>query len=258
MKLHKLSVVVPALNEEDTISSVIYNLNESFVNYNIDGEIIVINDGSTDSTENIIKDLQKKLNNITLINHISPKGIGKTIWEGYTKSRSDLVTWIPADGENDAFELLRYIDLMNEVDIVVPFIYNKGIRSYFRRIVSIIFKAIINISFMMLLNYSNGLVIYRRSILLDLKLNSLGFFWSTEILLKLIKQGYLYAEVPMGLKKRESGKSKALSLKALLSVILGYLHTLITFYFTNSILKNLNEESVSYKRTKLIERNNVH
>ena len=65
------------------------------------------------------------------------------------------------------------------------------------------YKGIINLSFGMLLNYMNGAAMFRKSILRDYNLQNTGFFFQTELLIKSIKKGYLYAEVPCALKKRE-------------------------------------------------------
>ena len=94
---------------------------------------------------------------------------------------------MPGDAENDAFETLRYLTLMDDVDIVIPFIYNKEVRTKTRRILSKMYKGIINLSFGMLLNYMNGAVMFRKSILRYYNLQNAGFFFQTELLVNSIK-----------------------------------------------------------------------
>ena len=65
---------------------------------------------------------------------------------------------------------------MEHVDIVIPFIYNRNVRSWKRRMLSKFYKGIINLSFGMLLNYMNGTVLYRKSVLQNITLKSSGFF----------------------------------------------------------------------------------
>jgi len=243
-----ISVVVPALNEEANINKTIEDLLNAFRKLKINGEIIVVNDGSTDGTKTIIKSFMDKYTNIRLINHKEPKGIGKAYWIGAKASRSKALTWVPGDGENDAYEILRYLPLLDHVDIVVPYAYNKEIRGPFRNYLSKLYKGIINLSFGMILNYMNGMVIFRRSILQDVKLNSSGFFFMTELLIKTIKHGYLYAEVPYALKKRGAGDSKALSVNSLIKVIFGYTRMLLSVYFTKNSNKNIHPDSITYLR----------
>ena len=100
----------------------------------------------------------------------------------------------------------------------------------------------------MLLNYQNGTVLFRKYVLEDLTLNNPGFFYQTELLIKSIKKGYLYAEVPYALKQRVGGKSKAINLKSLLRVALGYFTTVVSIYFLQKDVKSVNPNSVTAKR----------
>lgn len=87
---------------------------------------------------------------------------------------------LPRDAENDAYEILRYLPLMEHVDIVIPFIYNQNMRSWKRRMVFKFYKGIIKLSFGMLLNYMNGSVMYRKCALQNITLKSSGFFYQAE------------------------------------------------------------------------------
>lgn len=246
---YRISVIMPALNEENNISKAVENVVEAFNRLNIHGEIVVVNDGSVDRTKEIVDNLIVKYSFIQLICHDKPKGVGTSYWEGIWKSRGEIITMLPGDAENDAYEILRYLPLMDHVDIVIPFIYNKNARTWKRRLISKFYKGIINISFGMLLNYMNGSVMYRKCILQNITLKSGGFFYQTELLIKSIKNGYFYAEVPSALQKRLSGESKALTFKSLFKVIRGYLYTLASVYiFDNNKDKHIVPDSVTASR----------
>ena len=251
-----ISVVMPALNEEANINKTIEDLLNAFRKLKINGEIIVVNDGSTDGTKTITESFMDKYTNIRITNHQEPQGIGNAYWDGVEESNGECITWIPADGENDAFEILRYLPLMDHVDIIVPYVYNKETRSWKRRLLSKTYKAIINLSFGMILNYMNGTVIFRRSILEELDLRSGGFFFQTELLIKTIKKGYLYAEVPYGLNMRASGQSKALSMSSLYKVISGYIGMLFSVYVSGNRERSLSHDSVTLKRRMILEGKN--
>ncbi|MBH30597.1 MAG: hypothetical protein CMG71_01230 [Candidatus Marinimicrobia bacterium] len=249
---NSISVIIPALNEEENIENSVENVLESFRKLQINGEVVIVNDGSTDNTENIADRCVEKYPNVQSINHIKPQGVGKAYWDGLKASKGECVTWVPADGENDAFEILRYLPLMNQVDIIIPYVYNKETRSWNRRLLSKVYKAIINLSFGMILNYMNGTVIFRKSILKDVKLKSGGFFFQTELLIKTIKQGYLYAEVPYALSLRDSGQSKALSFKSLCKVMFGYIGMFFSVYLYNSKNTDIHSDSLTWKRKALL------
>jgi hypothetical protein len=86
---------------------------------------------------------------------------------------------------------------------------------------------------------------------LELPHRSSGFFFQTDILIRLIKKGYLFAEVPYRLGLRKAGASKAVSFPSLLQVIRGYLVLLKDIYFdrrTKLNFKVFSDDSQSAKR----------
>ena len=182
-------------------------------------EIIVVNDGSTDDTLAVIKKLVIVDRRVLILNKETNEGIGRGFWDGVKKARNPFVVMVPGDGENDIFEILSYYFLVQHVDIVVPYIHNADIRRVGRRVVSSLYRLIINLSFGTSLNYTNGTVIYNRDALSTVKLNSSGFFYQTELLIKLIRQGFLYAEVPHSLNERKGGRSTALTFRSLCSLV---------------------------------------
>ena len=229
----EISVVMPALNEEANVERAVRETFAAFENLGITGEVVLVNDGSVDRTGEICAQLKMNFPHLHIITHRVPHGIGGSFWEGAHAASGDVVTMLPGDGENEPTEILRYLPLMQEVDIVVPFVYNVEVRGRRRRWVSRSYKAIINLSFGTLLNYMNGTVMYRKTVLQSLNLNSRGFFYQTELLIKAIRMGFLYAEVPYALGTRTTGKSKALTLQSLFKLSKDYLLTVYSVYFVN-------------------------
>lgn len=247
-----LTIIMPALNEADNVSSAISSALDALDEYGIEGELIVVNDGSTDETENKVLEFIEKDARIRLLTHDSPHGIGQSYWDGVQAANNELVILVPGDNEMDPSDVLRYIDLMEHVDIIVPFFINKEVRDKTRRILSALYRFIINISFGANLNYTNGSVIYRKCILDDGLLRSKGFFYQTELLVKLIRKGYLYGEVPNFLLKRDKGESKAVTFRSLMNIVHGYLSLFYDIHIKriDTYLKNyrtLHQDSVSYK-----------
>ncbi len=231
-KSDKLSVIMPALNEEANIANAISNTLDAFDLFKIDGEIIVVNDGSSDRTqEKIDGKLKQNTNRIRVIKHDRPKGVGASFWEGVEVVSGDAIVMIPGDNENNPVETLRYFKLLEHVDIVIPFIFNREARPLFRNILSLIYRFIINTTFLVNFNYTNGTILYRRSILKELNSHSDGFFFQTDVLIRAAKRGYLFAEVPYKLGGRKKGNSKAISFPSLFQVIKGYLRLVRDYHF---------------------------
>jgi len=244
-----LSIIIPALNEEKNISKAINNCLSALNSLKINGELICINDGSTDKTESEVRKIMKSYKRVRLINHSYPQGFGSSFWHGVKFAKGNAVTIIPGDNENDPWETLRYLSLIKEVDIIIPFVHNPYIRNLFRRFLSFLFLSIINNTFRTRLNYTNGTVIYKLSVLKKLQYKSSGFFFQTDILIRLLKGGYMFAEVPYRLGMREDSVSKALSFPSLLDVIKGYIRLVIDNYFKKDN-KEIIRSSITAKRSK--------
>lgn len=255
----ELSVVMPALNEEKNVQGAIDATLKAFDGLRIDGEIIVVNDGSIDKTEEIARGAALRSGRVSVIRHEAPKGIGASFWDGVDAACGNAVVLIPGDNEVDSEEALRYFPLMQHVDIIIPFVYNREVRNAFRNFLSSVFILIINITFRINLNYTNGTVIYRTAVLKKMVHYSNGFFYQAESLIKLIKKGYLFAEVPYYLQRRKHGVSTAVSYPSFHNVVKGYLSLARAIYFSSDYENNrsrLNEDSVSSKRYRLHEEKN--
>lgn len=214
-----LTVVVPALNEEKNIEEAIAGLTAALNSKGIEWEIILVNDGSTDLTPYIAADLAGEEPRIRVINHRRTMGIGRCFLDGIKASTKDAVTWFPGDGENDPDELIKYFHLLEYVDIVVPFVINKEVRGWSRRFVSRLYLWIVNLLFGTMFNYTTGNVIYRRNVFETITPKARGFTYQTECLVRAVRAGFTFAEVPVLLGKRAHGRSKILTFKSILKGI---------------------------------------
>ncbi len=233
-----ISVVMPALNEEKNILPAIDDTLAAFDELKVSGEIVVVNDGSSDATPALVTGrCERPGSRVRMISHEKPQGIGASFWDGASHAKGEAVCMLPGDNENDPREIIRYVGLLKDVDIVIPFVFNRGARSRFRSILSGLYLWIINTTFGTSLYYTNGTVLYRRSLLASLDARNSGFFYQTDILIRLLRQGYLFVEVPYRLRTRVEGGSKAVSLKSLKAVMRGYLKLVYDLKIKNRMNK---------------------
>ncbi len=227
-----LSIIIPALNEEKSILLVIDNALSAMREFDISGEIIVVNDGSTDSTPKLVKrKMEDHQGTVKMITHEKPKGIGASFWDGVDGAFGDAVVLIPGDNENDPREILRYYKLLDDVDIIIPFVFNKEVRSFSRNLLSFLYLFIVNLTFFVNFNYTNGTILYRKSLLKKINCRRNDFFFQTDILIRLVKKGYLFAEVPSRLDQRKGGASKLTTPSSLWRIFKGYLRLIKDYYF---------------------------
>ncbi len=229
-----LSIIMPALNEEENIASAVEHTLAAFSAHGLTGEIVVVNDGSTDRTPRIVEEIAEREGEgkIRMVHHRTPQGLGAAFRDGVKEAQGEAVAFMPGDDENDPGEIMRYFDLLSQVDMVVPFVYNKEIRPKVRNLISGVFRMIVNLSFGVNFNYTNGTVLYRRAILADAPNRSAGFFFQTENVVRAVWNGYLFAEVPYRLTVRAGGESKAISPRSLKQVMGDYLSLVKELYFS--------------------------
>jgi len=107
----KLSIIIPAYNEKESIEKVINELKEIT---NQEYEIIVVNDGSTDQTEKILGNIE----NIKLINHPKNRGYGAALKSGIKKAQGEYILIIDGDGTYPVNEIPKLLKYVNNYDMV--------------------------------------------------------------------------------------------------------------------------------------------
>jgi glycosyltransferase involved in cell wall biosynthesis len=243
-----ISVIMPALNEGQNIDGAIKDTLASFDRYSINGELLIINDGSTDDTAVKIQAWKEQDSRVRSLDHATPQGIGAAFWDGVDNALGQNVVMLPGDNENDPDEIFQYAGLLDKVDIVIPFLYNREARSLMRNVLSMLYRQIISMTFTTNFNYTNGTILYRRSLLNKLPFRSRGFFFQTDILVRLAKAGYLFAEVPYRIDQRHSGKSKAVSFPSFIHVVKGYINLINDIYFKKNEPTDYVENSATRRR----------
>jgi len=227
-----ISVIMPALNEEANISSAIDDVLSAFTKTGITGEVVVVNDGSSDSTGMLADRKAKEFpDKVRVLTHSACRGIGASFWDGEENARGDAVCMMPGDNENNPEEILKYVHLLDSADLVIPFVTNKEARSALRIFLSFLYHAIVNVTFRVPFKYTNGTVIYKKELLQGMRGKESSFFFQTALLVRLFKRGCSFTEVPYKLRTRRTGKSKALTLRSLSGTIKGYLRLVKDIYF---------------------------
>lgn len=212
----KLSIVIPAHNEEENISQVIEQI-ESRIKFPF--ELIVINDHSVDNTVGIIMNLANKYNNIRLIENKLDSGFANTIKTGLASAKTEVVVLVMGDLCDD----LKIIPFMFEkiqagYDVVCGARYIKGggriggskIKGFFSFFVGKSLSLLIGIP---TCDVANAFKMYRKKVIDNINIESKGFEVSMELALKAYFQGFKVTEVPTIWHERQKGKSNFKMLK---------------------------------------------
>jgi dolichyl-phosphate beta-glucosyltransferase len=114
----EISIVIPSYNEEKRIGKTLEKV-QSFLNKeNYDYEILVVNDGSKDKTEEIVKDFSEKNSRIKLVNNPGNKGKGYTVKNGMTAAKKEWVLFSDADLSTPIGELRKFKKYTKNYDII--------------------------------------------------------------------------------------------------------------------------------------------
>jgi glycosyltransferase involved in cell wall biosynthesis len=130
-----VSVVVPALNEQDTLKHVVEWTASVLGGVADDFDIIIVDDGSTDETGRIADALAAQSANIKVIHNPRPSGYGGALESGFRVADKEVIGLITADGEFHPTDLPRFVEAIRDADIVTSIVPNRPL-PFYRKVLS--------------------------------------------------------------------------------------------------------------------------
>ena len=215
-----ITILLPAYNEEEVIEKSIDKI-FSTLKLKEDYEILVINDGSTDRTEEIIKKLTKKYKNLRYISHEKNKGLGGAIKTGIKKANGRIIIELDADMTqpiDHVAQMVNKIDEGNDICIASRYIRGGGMKNVplWRVLLSkLANKAFSIIYFTKITDLTSGYRAYKSSFVKKLDLSQNDFSIQLEISVKMTKNKAKISEIPLILTNRSIGSSKFRFIKAM-------------------------------------------
>jgi dolichol-phosphate mannosyltransferase len=210
----KLSIIIPAFNEVASISETVNSFYDTLLKNNIDHEILVVNDNSTDNTLGTLNDLRNTVSTLVISNNEGPGGFGNAVRWGLERFSGDCAAIVMADLSDSPDDLIIYYkEILKGYDCVFGTRWSKGGRTYDYPIHKFIFNRIFNniIRLLFRIRYddcTNAFKMYRREAIQGAKpFLSPHFNLTLEIPLKTIVRGYNYSVVPISWRNRKYGES---------------------------------------------------
>ena len=214
-----LTVIVPALNEEDNLEGAVRTVIAAIGDLFTDYELLIFDDGSTDNTGQIAERLAAHNPRIRVTRNPRNLGLGCNYTKGIELARMEYVAWFPGDNEVPEEAVRAILSAVGSAEIVVPYISNPEVRTLSRRLISRSFVRLLNFLFGLRLGYFNGPCVYSRRLLQSVPIQSSGFACFGAILIRLILSGHSYIEIPIPTGTRQHGRTKAFRLKNVTSVL---------------------------------------
>lgn len=214
-KLKLLSIVIPARDEEGCIASTVKHLNLELKLHDVPHEIVVVDDGSSDRTWEILEVLKGEIPELAHVKNPGPHGFGRAIIYGFDHSQGDALVVMMADQSDDPRDVVKYWNILNEGwDCVFGsrFITGGGVIDYpkFKLFVNRRVNWFIRMLFRIKLNdTTNAFKAYRRTVIDGCRpFLSPHFNLTVEIPLKAIIRHYTWTVMPITWKNRTTGVPK--------------------------------------------------
>ena len=212
----KLSVVIPAYNEQDSIIDTVKEIYHKLVVEQIEHEILVVNDNSKDNTIEILTKLSVEIPTLVVFTNLGPNGFGYAVRYGLERFTGDCVAVVMADLSDDPNDLVAFYRKMVEtnVDCVFGSRFMRGGKVYDYPFHKLVMNRIANNIIRMVIgtrynDATNAFKLYRKETIQGIKpFLAPHFNLTIELSLKSIVRGYSYIVLPNSWRNRKAGVSK--------------------------------------------------
>ena len=212
-KLSSLSVIFPAYNDGGTIASMIATAKIAAEQVSDDFEIIVVNDGSSDYTAEVLEEMQKKYSELRVIQHETNRGYGGALISGFSTAKKDWIFYTDGDALYNPLELTKLVDSLS-------------IGRLYHHFVKLLFGIRIR-------DVDCDFRLIPTKIMQEIQLKSFSGSICLEMVKKIESAGYVFAEVPVNHYARKYGVSQFFNFKRILQT----LNQLAHLYWTLIIKK---------------------
>ncbi len=214
-----LSVIIPAYNESENIVATLENVTTALDTLALPHEILVIDDGSRDRTAALVEASAGRFPVVRLLRNECNMGFGWSYRRGVDEAALTHIVMVHGDNAWGWETLRQFFGRTGEADVIIG--YTRDMlqsRTWARTAVSKLFTWMVNRITGRRLTYYNGLQIHRAAVLKRLHIESHGYGFQAEVLVKALRLAPRYVEVPMDLIERRKGESKAFRLKNVVDV----------------------------------------
>jgi glycosyltransferase involved in cell wall biosynthesis len=207
----RLSIVMPAYNEEANIAEAIRRAATAGEHFCTEYEVVVVDDGSTDTTAAVVEEAAAADERVVLVRHPRNRGYGEAVRTGLRTASKDLVLLTDADNQFDLDELEGFLPWIERVDVVAG--YRRDRQDPFsRRAAAKTWNYLVRALFYVpVRDIDCAFKLFRRSVFNELDLESVGAMINTELMVKLGRSGAGVVELGVRHYPRRAGKARGAS-----------------------------------------------
>ncbi len=213
----ELSVVIPTYNEKENIKILVPKILDVFSDHDIDGEIIIVEDQSSDGSHMVLKELSAKIPCLRVIFREPPNSLARSWFDGFDNASKENIVCIDADLCHDPMYFPEMLDKIETFDLVIGsrYIHRRWAmmedKSFFQIFVSIVGQYLTRIATgFEEYDTSHSFRMFKKKVFLSIKekLKQERNSFLVEYLYHAKRHGYSITEIPIEYGKRIHGKTK--------------------------------------------------
>jgi cellulose synthase/poly-beta-1,6-N-acetylglucosamine synthase-like glycosyltransferase len=207
--VESISAFFPCFNDEPTIATMVNALVKTLETIDADGEVIVVNDGSTDGSQEVLEELADVQPALRIVVHEHNRGYGGALLSGFAAATKQWVFYTDGDGQFDPTELALLVEGASEdVDVVQGYKIRRA-DNIARRIIGRVYHRFVSALFgLRIRDVDCDFRLIRRSLLQRVRLTQTSGVICVEMIRKFQDAGARFVEVPVHHYSREHGKSR--------------------------------------------------
>ena len=213
---NSISVFFPCYNEQDNITRVVEQALTVLEKLDVDFEVIIVDDGSSDGTGQIADSCAARNDRVKAVHHRANLGYGAALQSGFKAATKELVFYTDGDGQFDINEMPPLLPLMERYDIVSCYRLNRQ-DNLIRKINGWCWTKLVCLLFgMKIRDIDCAFKLYKRQIFDNIKVLSAGALVDTEILARAVRKGYCVTQKGVHHYPRTVGAQTGANLRVIL------------------------------------------
>ena len=215
--VRSVSAFFPCYNDEHTIATMVHDVRGALVGAVDDVEIIVIDDGSTDGSVAVLRQLTSEVPELRLVEHEENRGYGGALRSGFAAATKEWVFYTDGDAQYDAREVVRCIDAARpDVDVVQGYKIGRG-DAWYRKVIGRIYHHAVKWLFGLSVRDTDcDFRLFRRTLVTEQPLVSSSGVICVEMMYRFQRAGARFVEAPVHHYFRPHGRSQFFRVPAVL------------------------------------------
>lgn len=217
MSNFSISAILPAHNEAENIKTTVENCVSYLEKNTSDYEVVVVNDGSSDNTKQIVDKLSSTNSKVFLVNHKINKGYGSALRSGFDEAKKEFIFFMDSDGQFDVQDLDRLLPLASGENVVLGYREDRA-DSFMRSLNAWMYAMYIYLMFgLNVKDMDCAFKIFPTKAYQNIKpIKAGGALFTAEFLIKLKRAGFNFKEVPVRHFPRQFGTQSGANIKVIL------------------------------------------